>query len=192
MFLNIFITFPNDSATPGARGFSSEECLGLQYLMKKTCMGLEASLSKIPKLTFCSHRYSDEYMLSKSDGKFRTVEMNSNMIHSVIDPMLLDSALGWYSNVFDLSRFMTCLMGYSQRQLLTPPMVCIVDPNSYSHSCHLYIVNTSLIQSCHLWYVLCNTVNPSLIGIFWVHASNFGNTVHYTAILHISILASFF
>ncbi len=86
----------------------------------------QGSLAVFLKLAFCSHRYSDEYMLSKSDGKFRTVEMNSNMIHSVIDPMLLDSALGWYSNVFDLSRFMTCLMGYSQRQLLTPPMVCKV------------------------------------------------------------------
>lgn len=53
---------------------------------------------------------------------FRT-EMNSNTIHGIVDPMLLDAALGWYSNVFDLSRFMSALLGYTPRKLLSTPMV---------------------------------------------------------------------
>ena len=67
-------------------------------------------------------RLSDEYMLNNEPGTFRS-EMNTNLVHGVIEPILLDSAMGWYSNIFDMSRFMSCLLGYASRKLLSAPMV---------------------------------------------------------------------
>ena len=67
-------------------------------------------------------RFSDEYMLTDKPGNFRS-EMDSNLVHSVVEPVLLDSAMGWYSNVYDMSRFMSCLLGYAPRQLLSSAMV---------------------------------------------------------------------
>ena len=69
-------------------------------------------------------RQSDEYTLnSEASAHGFGSEMNSNLVQGVIDPIVLDSTLGWYSNIFDLSRFMSCLLGTAPRQLLSSQTV---------------------------------------------------------------------
>ncbi len=66
-------------------------------------------------------RFSDEYLLGTqgTPGAFATAEMSSRLVQGLIDPEMLDSTLGWYSNVYDLGRFMSCLLGHAPRRLLT-------------------------------------------------------------------------
>ena len=52
--------------------------------------------------------------------KGATVEIDSQLIHSLIDPELLDSTLGWYSSVYDISRLTISLMYPGANQLLKP------------------------------------------------------------------------
>lgn len=53
-------------------------------------------------------RRDDEDVLWSGADEAR--EINSQALHKVIPPQLLDSTLGWYSNIHDLHRFAKCLL----------------------------------------------------------------------------------
>jgi len=109
--------------TPGTRSAYSnfgycvlgrviEEVTGVSYehYIKKNIL-IPAGMTH----TRLGPRFEDEdIVLQYEDGDL----MNSQFIHNIVYPEFLDSTLGWYSNVYDLSRFVGCLLGQNGCSLL--------------------------------------------------------------------------
>ena len=79
-------------------------------------------------------RKDDEAILFAGSNEAK--EMNSQALHQIVHPQMLDASLGWYSNIHDLHRFFKCLLEPSVCTLLRPTTLHFMmnkppNPNPY-------------------------------------------------------------
>ncbi len=94
------------------------------------------------------------------------IDIDSQYLHTVIDPHLLDSTLGWYSNIYDLSRFVRCLFGrHLECQLLRPESVhYMTEKPPFPHSIH-----------DNQWRAI--SIHATLSGAIWQDSDTYDNDV---------------
>ena len=100
--------------------------------------------------------YADENI------KDATIEIDSQLIHSLIDPELLDSTLGWYSSVHDISRLTISLMYPNVNQLLKPETLEL-----------MFRRPTQAWTNPQTWYGIGLHVRND--GAFWQESDRFDN-----------------
>lgn len=110
-------------------------------------------------------KIGDSYGIPAVDGDDpeATVEIDSQLIHGLVTPNLLDSTLGWYSSVQDIARLTINLMYPSANQLLKPETLEIMFSRPH----------TDRPSDSPSWYGVGVHVRND--GAFWQESDRFDN-----------------
>jgi CubicO group peptidase (beta-lactamase class C family) len=106
--------------------------------------------------------------LDQKDAKEQMSYINSQYLHTVTSPQLLDSTLGWYSNIYDMSRFTRCLFGlHVECQILRPESVAYLTEQPPPH----------LKDDKHGDHWRAISVHATMGGAIWQDSDTYDNDV---------------
>lgn len=101
-----------------------------------------------------------------------TKDGHSKTLFDIIQPAMLDATLGWYSNVYDISRLMTVLFGHTGAVLLRPETVRLLLSRPWASS--------PFEVKSDVWSAMGNIMVKN-DGSFWYGNSDpfIGSTVYF-------------